>query len=495
MPRSAIASGCVDFVLPPERIARELSRLSRHPYVITPSREERRTSRRLRRRREGWSAAILALLRKTTGADFSALQAGDHQAADRAAHGARPRREAGGLRALPRGPRRTRCRPSIQDCLITVTSFFRDPEAFQVLCEEVLPRLLEGSAARRAHPRVGARLRHRRGGLLDRHLPAGGRGRGQGQPSVPGLRHRPLRERLEKARAGIYPENIAQDVSPERLRRFFTKVDGHYRVSKAIRDLCVFARHDLTKDPPFSRLDLISCRNVLIYLEPRLQQRVLAILHYALRPSGFLLLGASETAGASPELFAPVDRKHRIYSKRPTAVPVVSRFRAPLGSTVESGASAGPEAATPRPTRGAAAGSRPDPPGPVRAGGRDRGREGRHRRVSRPDRSLPGAHRTGARASTSSRWCARDSSSSSARRSRRPGRKTRRSARRTCRCDTDGQLRRLDLEVIPLKGTPEKRALSARALRGASRGAGSGGADPRSAGRAPPRRRQGELRS
>ena len=114
---------------------------------------------------------------------------------------------------------------------------------------------------------------------------------------------------LEKARAGPYLENIAQDVSPERLRRFFTKVDGRYQISKAIREMCVFARHDLTRDPPFSRMDLISCRNVLIYLEPRLQERVFATFHYALAPTGFLVLGPAESAGASSALFAPARRE------------------------------------------------------------------------------------------------------------------------------------------------------------------------------------------
>src|SRR6185295_19905595 len=104
---------------------------------------------------------------------------------------------------------------------------------------------------------------------------------------------------LAKAREGRFLENIARDVSPERLRRFFVKVNGHYQISKAIREMCVFARHDLTRDPPFSRLDLISCRNVLIYLGPGLQEKVFGTFHYALRPGGFLVVGPAETAGAS----------------------------------------------------------------------------------------------------------------------------------------------------------------------------------------------------
>ena len=98
-------------------------------------------------------------------------------------------------------------------------------------------------------------------------------------------------EAIERARAGVYPESIAADVSPERLRRFFTRVDGHYRVSKIVRDACIFARQDLTRDPPFSKLDLIVCRNVLIYLGPRLQRKLMGVFHYALKPHGFLMLG------------------------------------------------------------------------------------------------------------------------------------------------------------------------------------------------------------
>src|SRR5207253_8241390 len=105
------------------------------------------------------------------------------------------------------------------------------------------------------------------------------------------------------ARAGTYPESIATDVSPERLRRFFNKVDGSYRISKAVRDIVIFARQDLTRDPPFSKLDLIVCRNVLIYLGPLLQKKLMSVFHYALKPNGFLLLGASETIGSHSDLF------------------------------------------------------------------------------------------------------------------------------------------------------------------------------------------------
>ena len=121
---------------------------------------------------------------------------------------------------------------------------------------------------------------------------------------------------LQKAREGLYPENIEAEVSPERLRRFFTREDGKYRINKSIRNLCVFAKQNVAGDPPFSRVDLISCRNLLIYLAQSLQRRVIPTFHYALNPTGFLLLGASETVGGFTDLFDVVNFAHRLYVKK-----------------------------------------------------------------------------------------------------------------------------------------------------------------------------------
>jgi two-component system CheB/CheR fusion protein len=123
---------------------------------------------------------------------------------------------------------------------------------------------------------------------------------------------------LAHARGGLYPESIEAEVSPERLRRFFTHEDGGYRINKSLRDMCVFARQNVAADPPFSRVDLVSCRNVLIYLAPPLQQRVIPTLHYALNPTGFLVLGTAETVGGFTDLFEVVDRQHKIYSRKAT---------------------------------------------------------------------------------------------------------------------------------------------------------------------------------
>jgi two-component system, chemotaxis family, CheB/CheR fusion protein len=121
---------------------------------------------------------------------------------------------------------------------------------------------------------------------------------------------------IQKARAGIYRESIAEEISRERMARFFVKVDEGYRVNKAVRDMCVFARQNLANDPPFSQMNVVACRNLLIYIQPVLQKKIIPILHYALRPSGFLVLGSSESVSAFPELFSTVDKKHKIYSKK-----------------------------------------------------------------------------------------------------------------------------------------------------------------------------------
>src|SRR5262249_13607031 len=121
---------------------------------------------------------------------------------------------------------------------------------------------------------------------------------------------------LEKARTGIFPEGIEGEVSPDRLRRFFKHEDHVYRIDKSIRDMCVFARHNVTADPPFSPLDIVSCRNVLIYLTTPLQKRILSAFHYALNIPGFLVLGSAETVGDYTDYFDLKEARNRIYAKK-----------------------------------------------------------------------------------------------------------------------------------------------------------------------------------
>src|SRR5437016_10967971 len=117
---------------------------------------------------------------------------------------------------------------------------------------------------------------------------------------------------IGKARAGIYPESVAMDISSDRLRHFFRKVENGFQISKSIRDIVVFAKQDLAKDPPFSKLDMISCRNVMIYMAQILQKRILPLFHYALNSEGILFLGTSETVGTFGNLFVPLDKKNRV---------------------------------------------------------------------------------------------------------------------------------------------------------------------------------------
>jgi two-component system, chemotaxis family, CheB/CheR fusion protein len=206
-----------------------------------------------------------------------------------------------------------------QDLLISVTSFFRDLEAFEALKRKVFPVIVKDKFSKRVI-----------------RVWAPGCSTGEETYSLAMVlveflgdqtSHREIQlfgtdanERgVERARSGIYPERISQEISPDRLRKFFIKTDEGYRVSKTLRDLCVFAKQNLAEDPPFSQMNLVACRNLLIYLGPELQRRVIPLLHYALRPSGFLMLGSSESGAAFPELFAPVDKKHKIFVKKAVA--------------------------------------------------------------------------------------------------------------------------------------------------------------------------------
>lgn len=205
-----------------------------------------------------------------------------------------------------------------REMLINVTSFFRDAAVFDTLKREVLPAML---AQRPEHEAL--------------RVWVAGCATGEEAYSVAMLlreladeQHRDWQvqiygtdidaDAIAVARTGLYPPNIAQDVTPERLRRFFVKEDGGYRVRKEIREMVVFAVQSVIKDPPFTRLDLLTCRNLLIYLEPELQERLIPIFHYALRPGGVLCLSPSESIGSHGELFDTLERRLNIYRARPT---------------------------------------------------------------------------------------------------------------------------------------------------------------------------------
>ena len=213
-----------------------------------------------------------------------------------------------------------------------MTQFFRDPDAFEALNERVFPAIVSGRPSGSvvriwvAGCSTGEEVYSLAIGLLE-YLDQ------RAENVVVKILATDLNEpALEKARSGLYLDNIEIDVTPARLRRFFVRHEGHYQISKSIREMCVFSRHNLTSDPPFSRLDLISCRNVLIYMDAALQKRVIPLLHYALNPNGFLFLGPSENVGAYGELFNVVDARHRIFERSPTAAGFHLDFNSSLAS-------------------------------------------------------------------------------------------------------------------------------------------------------------------
>ena len=311
MPRSAMMAGTVDFRLAPAEIARELGKIARHAYVGTDGPPERIV--------EGaQTTQILRLLNQSSGVDFT-----NYKTATLRRRIAR-RMALHKVETLPRYAEYLRDHPVeidalFQDILINVTSFFRDPETFELLKTRVFPRIVadHGSADPIRMWVVGCSTGEEAYSLaivFSEFMEREGR-TWPVQIFATDLNG----TAIERARSGLYPKSIAERVAPERLRRYFYELDGKFRVAKAIRDLCVFAKHNVLEDPPFSRMDVISCRNVLIYLEPVLQQHLMPTVHYALKSAGVLLLGGSESTGASSELFESIDAKHRFYGRKPTA--------------------------------------------------------------------------------------------------------------------------------------------------------------------------------
>jgi PAS domain S-box-containing protein len=204
--------------------------------------------------------------------------------------------------------------------LISVTSFFRNPEAFDILKRKIFPKLLQQRGDDPCRVWVlGCSTGQEAYSIAMTFV--------ETAEKAPRMRKLQVFATdlndalLEKARHGLYARSLAQDVSPERLRRFFVEEEGGYRINKALREMVVFARQNLMSDPPFSRMDLVSCRNLMIYLESGLQKKLIPTFHYALKPEGFLFLGTSESIGGFTDLFEPADRKHKIYSRKAAPTP------------------------------------------------------------------------------------------------------------------------------------------------------------------------------
>ncbi len=312
MPAAAIATGLADYVLAPELMPQKLLAYIRGPFIHSaPFMEERPVPNEPLQK-------ILILLRNRTGHDFSAYKINTlrrrierrmnvHQILEHSAY----------VRYLQVNPHEIDV--LFKELLISVTSFFRDPEAWESLAEESLPLLLKsrpeglpfrawvpGCATGEEAFTVAICLREaleRLGRSMEIQI------FGTDLDS----------QAIEAARVGQYPEGISGDVTSARLERFFTPQNGGYRIHKNLRELVVFAPQNVIKDPPFTKLDFLSCRNVLIYLNSDLQKRLLPVFHYALKPGGLLLLGPSETIGRFNDLFETVDKRWKIYRRKESA--------------------------------------------------------------------------------------------------------------------------------------------------------------------------------
>jgi two-component system, chemotaxis family, CheB/CheR fusion protein len=319
MPRSAMETGMIDWVLRaaemPQRLVTYYENERRLQLPAEEGPQPARVEPVPNEEREAALRDVLVFLRTRTGHDFSYYK--------RATILRRisRRMQVNGIEDLPGYLSYLRLHPGeaaalLQDLLISVTNFFRDRDAFEAL-EQQIPAVFDGkgpdavvrvwiaacATGEEAYSVAMLLLEHAR--KMD------------APPSIQLFACDLDAQAIQIARAGFYPLTIAADVSEERLRRFFVKEHRGYRVRRELRELVLFAAHDLLKDPPFSRMDLISCRNLLIYLTREAQQRCLETFHFALQPNGCLFLGSSESVDETSELFAPVDKKHRIFRQIP----------------------------------------------------------------------------------------------------------------------------------------------------------------------------------
>jgi len=313
MPRHATQSGFVDAALSPREIAAEIRRMATHPYLkngpieVVERAEEDVDFDDLSR--------IFQVLKRHTGVDFSAYKQSTLKR--------RIERRMALHRMKRLGPYARYLRDHsdevealFNDLLIHVTRFFRDGSVFRALKKRFLPALLKNNG-RKGELRIwvpGCATGEEVYSLAICIIETLGKDIASTRIQIFGT---DLSERaIDRARLGIYSSAIEKDISSQRLQRFFKKLDSTYQINRAVRDVCTFARQNITADPPFSRIDLISCRNVLIYLGQQLQKRCLPIFHYALNPGGYLLLGPSETIGLFGDMFELVDRRNKIFAKK-----------------------------------------------------------------------------------------------------------------------------------------------------------------------------------
>jgi two-component system, chemotaxis family, CheB/CheR fusion protein len=308
MPGSALTTGLVDYILPPSKMPAQLLKYVKGPF-LSSTEPAKKTESPLNRVME----KIFLQLRNRTGHDFSGYKSNTtRRRIERRMNVHHINKPKQYLQYLQDNPQEANV--LFKELLIGVTAFFRDPDAFAYLREKLFPKLLkskeEGSNLRiwvpgcasgeevyslamlfsecqsKLNTGVGVQIF---GTDLDAHA-------------------------IDIARAGFYPDGIAADMSPSRLKTYFDKEEGNYRIRKSIRDMVIFAPQNVIKDPPFTKLDFISCRNLLIYLESDLQRKLLSLFHYSLNHGGYLFLGNSESSGTSDHLFNLVNKKWKVYA-------------------------------------------------------------------------------------------------------------------------------------------------------------------------------------
>ncbi|MCE8429239.1 MAG: chemotaxis protein CheR, partial [Candidatus Methanoperedens sp.] len=308
MPASAIATGFADYILPPEKMPDQLLNFIKQPYI-----KGMREAGLIKQTAPMQN--IFVLIRDRTGHDFSLYKESTiNRRIERRMNIHQIDKPQDYIRYLLENP--SEIDALFKELLIGVTSFFRDPQAYEILIKKIIPDILENklpvkpvrvwvTACSTGEEAYSIAIIFKE--YLDEI---------KSDIKVQIYATDVDKTAVETARAGVYPESISVDVSQERLELFFTKVDATYRIKKEIREMVIFAVQSLIKDPPFSMLDMVSCRNLLIYLGPVLQKKVLSTLHYSLKKDGILFLGSSETIGEFTDLFSVYDRKWRFYKSK-----------------------------------------------------------------------------------------------------------------------------------------------------------------------------------
>lgn len=320
MPKNAYDSGYADFILSPENIARELAELIRIPYTALASDKIAKKHEQERSNDAEALKQILLKVKVKTGIDFFLHY-----------------KQASIYRRIVRRTVLNKCRSLedyyailevnekevhdlYNDFLINVTNFFRDPDFYTTLDNKVFPSIVERKATDPIRIWVaGCATGEEAYSIaicLTEYLE-----KEELNTSFQIFASDLDARAIEKARVGVYPVSSLQNVSQHHLKRFFKQIDGHYQIEKSIREVCIFSQQNLLKDPPFSRVDLISCQNVMIYLEADPQQRLLQTFHYALKPGGYLFLGKSESIGGAIDLFEPLDKKVRVFTRKAATSP------------------------------------------------------------------------------------------------------------------------------------------------------------------------------